>query len=114
MPGTAELPKLEGCKTFYGIQVAAIGEDEQLLIIGHHDDRRTVAALNAYSRKIHHLGCLFGDGRSDPGDYLTAAAGLDRTWAVFREADPESESYWHASWCAEDAIGAVPVTVWIA
>lgn len=111
---TDTLPKLKGCETFYGIQVAAVLEDEQLMVVGHHDDRRTVAALNAYSRKIHHVGCLFGDDRSNPGDYQTAAAGLDRTWAVFRAAEPESEWYWLASWCAEDAIGAVPVTVWVA
>lgn len=37
----------------YGLTVIELGEDGgTIVVLGHHDDRRTLAALNRYARKV--------------------------------------------------------------
>ena len=39
--------------TYYGITLTDIGEDGDIVILGHHDDqRRVIAALNRHARKF--------------------------------------------------------------
>lgn len=45
-------PNLDGFTTFYGIQVSTIGEDGNLIALGHHDERRVLAAFLTYHRKV--------------------------------------------------------------
>lgn len=49
---TADLPDLDGFETHYGMKVASSGEDGDLVMLGHHQPLRAIAAMNAYSRRV--------------------------------------------------------------
>lgn len=68
---TRPLPNLDGFDTCYGVRVVVLGEDFDLLALGHHDRRRALAAFNRYSRRVI-------------GDALGAAELVEirYTWAV--------------------------------
>jgi hypothetical protein len=46
------LDKLDGCSEFYGVKVAAVGEDGEEIAAFTHDRRRAVAAANRYVREV--------------------------------------------------------------
>lgn len=46
-----ELPVLEGMVTYYGVQIAIVGDDgTQVVALGHVEPRRALAALNRLHR----------------------------------------------------------------
>jgi hypothetical protein len=47
------IPDLEGFETYYGVPISAIGEDGDLITLGHHDKRRALAALNRYAKSVY-------------------------------------------------------------
>lgn len=58
-----------GCATYYGVPMQQIGEDgEVVLILGHHDAKRAVAALNRFFRDD--LGVVLSDTYADMRDLL--------------------------------------------
>lgn len=124
------IPDLEGFDTNYGIPISAIGEDGALIVLGHHDRRRTVAALNRYSRKLFGFASLLDDPAAT---YADAEVGLHERWAVLvTECDdrgthddytatdgfcPRCREIAEAMWwirydAAETDPGAFPVMVW--
>jgi hypothetical protein len=78
----------------YGIPVASVGEDGDMLALGHHDPRRALAAFNAHARR---LGlCNVADDHA-----MTAAEVLDditQQWGYFRLPDPEQDDDPDALW----------------
>lgn len=61
-------PPLAGMDLIYGQWITAVGEDGALLIAGHIEQRRAVAAMNRFSRRVIGLvnmaddrGCSFDD-----------------------------------------------------
>jgi hypothetical protein len=101
--GTTE----EGFTTLYGVPITAMGEDgEYLLALGHPDDRRVLAVLNAY-----HRGCGL---RLTGGSALRALTdhGVNRTFGAAVAAAPSEEYDWYLNPATRDDPHAQPVT-WI-
>lgn len=74
-----DLPDLEGFTTCHGVKVSPIGDDGTLIVLGHHDRRRVIAALNAYSRDM----CGFANVLDEPGaGFEEAQEFLYAAWAV--------------------------------
>lgn len=97
----------------YGIKVSHIGEDGDLIALGHHTDRRTIAAFNRHMRAFLGLANLADDRSATVADWLPA---LQRKHAVFRTPDPENEFEdpewsWVAHWCDADTADARAVTL---
>jgi hypothetical protein len=72
------VPDLAGFDTCYGVRISCIGDDGDMVMLGHVDRRRAIAAVRAYLRKLwmvqaevdDHLTCHLG---LDPGDAERAA-----------------------------------------
>lgn len=113
---TTETPALiqpEMEDTHYGIGVAHIGEDGDLVALGHHSDRRTLAAFNRHMRTFVGLDNLADDRSSKAADWPPA---FQRKHAVFRAPDPancweDPDWHWVADWCDADTPNAQPVTL---
>lgn len=82
-------PYMEG--THYGIPVSCLGEDGDVIALGHHDDDKTREAFRAH---------------------LDLSIDLDhqvrRGWATFRKPQPGNESEEEFVWIAEDASVGTP------
>ncbi|WP_333759281.1 hypothetical protein [Streptomyces sp. ISBFB 2968] len=109
-PQTIDVPEMED--THYGIGVSHIGEDGDLIAIGHHSDRRTLAAFNRHMRTFLGLANLADDRSATAIEWLPA---LQRKHCVFRTPDPadcwEADWSWVAEWCDPETPGAQPVTL---
>jgi len=82
----------------HGLHVIELGEDGGTLVIpGHHDDRRTLAALNHYARDMWGHGAA-GDF-ADPGDGEHVRRALQRVRGLVVHACDRG-------WAAEDPIAA--------
>lgn len=118
-------PDLKGFKTYYGLQVSDIGEDGDLIILGHHhhDPLRVIAALNRHARTHWSLTNLIDKPGAEVADL---ACSVYETHAVLRTEcdDPDHEADcvmcrevadadWWIEWnrTAEEP-GAFPVTMW--
>jgi hypothetical protein len=105
-------PEMEA--THYGITVAHIGEDGDLIALGHHSDRRTLAAFNRHMRTFVGLANLADDRSATAAEWMSA---LQQKHAVFRAPNPTEDCWedpdwtWVAEWCDADAPGAKPVTL---
>lgn len=106
----------------YGLRVAFIGDDGAMVTAGHHDDLRTVAAMNRLYRG-------FSGEPLDHGYHVYAdiAGGLERRWARFVTEcdDPDhdkdcwrcaeiKQADWWMDYSAREPTPAcaLPVTVW--
>lgn len=66
----------------HGLRVLELGEDgETLVVLGHHDDRRTLAALNRFARTTWGTDSVAGD-LPDPGDGELVRRELHRLRAI--------------------------------
>lgn len=98
--------------THYGIPVAHIGEDGDMIALGHHSPRRALAAFNRHARKVVGLVNIADDRSDRAEDWLS---GISQTRAVFREPDPndpyEADWTWVVDWSDPDHPDARPVTL---
>lgn len=98
--------------THYGIPVCHIGEDGEMLALGHPGERRAFAAFNRHARVFVGLANLADDPDARLDEWLGTT---QEKWAVFRLPDPEQSEDPDYVWIAEDADkatpGAQPVTV---
>lgn len=98
-------------ETRYGVAFTLIGEDGDLLALGHVDPRRALAAFNWYSRTTLGLTNYLDDRSADLDDAL---ATITHTWFVFREPDAaegdDTDWAWIAQEVAAHSAGAVPCT----
>ncbi len=88
------IPDLPGFATHYGVRICNIGDDGDMVMLGHVDDRTAVAVARAYLRSLQSRieADLYLDGRlgRDPWDYQRAWARdalsifepVKRKWAV--------------------------------
>jgi len=111
--------------THYGVKLVDIGEDGDVVILGHHEDerRRVVAALHRHSQRWGGL----------TGDYREVLENLEPRWARFMTDCEEPESHrslvefdgacwkckeierdgWHLTWGAKPSDpGAFPILHW--
>jgi hypothetical protein len=122
---SATIPDLPDFETYYGVQVSDIGEDGDVIILGHHDKRRALAALNRHARTFWGLTNLY-DGATTVSP---AVDNLRERWAVlltkcenadgpdhegrcYRCEDIASSSWWIDYSADETASGAFPVMMW--
>jgi hypothetical protein len=113
-----ELPELEGFEEIYGVQVGTIGEDCGMIALGHHADRRALAAFNALARRLGGRRIGSDSCLADWANITfmrTAGNRLERTYAV--ETDGEDccagdEHVWHVLKAVPDEPGAFPVMLW--
>jgi hypothetical protein len=98
----------------YGIPVCHVGEDGDLLALGHHDARKVLAAFNRHARVCAGLLNLADDRSTTVADLLPS---LRQRWALFRPPDAASEwddpdCPWYCDWVDEpNEAGSVPVTI---
>lgn len=124
------IPALPDFDVQFGIPISAIGEDGDLIALGHHAPKAALAAFNAYARQTIGLVDLL-DGR---GAWREALVSVQQRWAVWLTdrcrtcaKDGQRDDCWscvdvreaarlHSWWldwaAAEDEPGAFPVTVW--
>ncbi|WP_399559380.1 hypothetical protein [Streptomyces chartreusis] len=104
-------PEMEA--TYFGTPVSHIGEDGDMLALGHPGIRRAFAAFNRHARVFCGLANLADDSHATAGAWADA---ISERWAIFRKPDPDSEwedpDYdWIAQWVEPGTPGARPVTV---
>lgn len=99
-------PQMEA--TYYGVPVAYVGEDGEMLALGHHEHRRVLAAFNAHARRHYGLVNLADDQNATAAPWL---ADLHQQWALFSTPDPATSDYaWVTEEVAEGSPNALPVT----
>jgi len=98
--------------THYGIPVCHIGEDGDMLALGHPGTRRALAAFNRHARVFCHLANLADDQASTVGEWEDA---ITEHWVIFRRPDPERgddpDCTWYFDRSREGEPGAMPVTL---
>ncbi|CAL9370045.1 hypothetical protein [Streptomyces sp. enrichment culture] len=103
-------PEMEA--THYGVQVCPIGDDGDLMALGHPGVRRAFAAFNRHARVNWHLPNLADDCRADLEDWIDS---VSEHWAVLRLPDEskgeDADWEWVADWADETTPGALAVTV---
>lgn len=107
------IPDPEMEDTHYGITVAHIGDEGDLIALGHHDKRRALAAFNRHYRVFLGLVNLASDRSASAADFETC---ISEKRAVFRKPDPDSEWedpdwHWVADWSDPNHPDARPVTL---
>ena len=91
--------------TYYGIAVCYSGEDGDMIALGHHDKRRTIAALNKHARVYCGL-------RNITDDHRTRAASISRSlsarWGLATKPDPEDGDDPDWAWILKPATAETP------
>lgn len=93
----------------YGIPVTHVGEDGDMLALGHHHPRRALAAFNRHARVFCGLANVADDRSAEADDMLNL---ITAGWGQFRKPyagdaeDPDCE--WYLDPCASDAPNATP------
>ena len=121
---TVTIPDLDGFTTHYGIRVSDIGEDGDLIILGHHDKRRALAALNRHARKVWGLQDLLDGGwgrRPVIGEITVDWATLKERCDLHDDHDKDcgecaqiAEGPWWIECGAHPAPNSFPVMYWSA
>lgn len=104
-------PEMEA--THYGIPVAHIGDEGDMLALGHPGHRRAFAAFNRHARVFCQLANLADDQDATLDDWSDV---ITEEWVIFRKADPAKEwedpdCEWFFDRVAEGTPGAQRVTL---
>lgn len=125
---SAAIPELGGFGTRYGVRVSAIGEDGDMVILGHVEPRRALAAFNSYCRVVIGLTDIYDGLVGTPVPMALKA--ISHGWASLVTACDEageedheedcyqcieiSESLWWMEIGEKERPNAFPVTYFIA
>lgn len=106
------VPKLGGFLTYYGVQVSAIGDDGDLVALGHVGKLRALAAFNRVAREVwgnarDHGNAALYDGEGQPDQVVDS---VRHTWMT---NDRPADDWWMRKAHPDDP-GAFPVTYWSA
>jgi hypothetical protein len=97
--------------THYGIPVCHIGEDGNMLALGHPGARRAFAAFNRHARVFCGLANLADDQSADLDDWLLC---IQELWVIFRRPDPargdDPDCTWYFDRVTSTTPGAQPAT----
>ncbi|MEU2996856.1 hypothetical protein ABZ684_04665 [Streptomyces sp. NPDC006995] len=109
-PGTIiETPEVEA--EHFGIPVCYLGEDGDMLALGHHTARRALAAFNRHARRYCGLANVADDRDASAAAWL---ADVKQIWLVFTTPDPDEGDdpgfIWVSHQVNESTPGAQPVT----
>lgn len=126
------IPQLDGFEVHYGIPVSSIGEDGDMIVLGHHDGKQALSALNAYAKSLGWIDLLDGDGRWTDA-WKVALSQVESRWALLVERCDEypkcatdlsedgkcqrcaeiTDAGWYLNYAATEADqGAFPVMIW--
>lgn len=98
--------------THYGIPVCHIGEDGEMLALGHPGTRRAFAAFNRHARVCCQLANLADDQGAELDDWFDR---IEELWVIFRKPDPtrgdDPDFAWYFDRVTETTPGAQPVTI---
>jgi hypothetical protein len=94
--------------THYGIPVCHIGEDGDMVALGHHEPCRALDAFNRHARVFCGLANVVDDRGTTADDMLAL---ISPAWGQFRKPhgdgeDPDCE--WYVDPCNADAPNATP------
>jgi len=106
-----EIPELAGSETYFGVTLSDVGEDGEVVILGHgHDPMRLIAALNRHAREYWGFVNLLDDVSMTVADL---AGDFLETWACLI-ADNSDEYGWYMAWNVDPLMpnGSFPVTMW--
>lgn len=95
--------------THYGVPVVYYGEDGDMLALGHHATRRTLAAFNRHARSIG-LRNVADDLQAEAEDWLND---ISEAWFVFTQPNPDEgddpDFIWYAHQVEPGSPNAIPV-----
>jgi len=98
--------------THYGIKVCHIGEDGDMIALGHPGNRRAFAAFNRHARVFCRLVNLADDHGADLDDWYDR---VEEMWVIFRSPDPargdDPDFTWYFDRSSEGEPGAQPITL---
>lgn len=77
------IPDLAGFTVCYGVPVSSIGEDGDLVALGHYPPHRALAAFNRYSRTVIGLKDITDGGYVS--DMTALLKAMEPKWAVQRQ-----------------------------
>lgn len=89
---------------YYGLKVESYGDEGSIVILGHAEERRAIAAINRYYREVFGVGTGFER-------YEEALSPLHVTYAHLR-ADKDPDISWWIEPCSSSDPAAFPVTLW--
>jgi hypothetical protein len=89
------VPDFPDFLTYYGVQLADIGDDGDIIVLGHHDKRLVLAALNRHARRFWGVTNLFDGAPPGPDVYDT----IRQTWAAKLTRCPDAEQPNHNAVC---------------
>ncbi|MFG1892149.1 NUDIX domain-containing protein [Micromonospora sp. NPDC049051] len=98
-------PTLDMVAEINGIALSDIGEDGDIIALGHHDPARLLTALRRYAREVR------GEALA-PADPAAPHAQIRHEWGVniSEAAGPDQE--WYLETAPADTPGAFPITRW--
>jgi hypothetical protein len=125
-PVTTPEEMAKAMRKHYGVHVSYVGEDGEMIALGHHDPRRVVAAFNREARVHSFLTNMCDDSRAF---YSDVADDLQQLHARLATACDEADQPDHDDDCGECAEirkadwfirwdvnpedpGAFPITAW--
>lgn len=106
-----KIPNLDNFETYYGLRVADIGEDGALIVLGHHEKRRVLGALNKHARTFWGLDDLY-DGRLPMFSNFRATDEIQERWAVLDLERTKGGDWFIDYGVTEETPEAFPVMVW--
>ncbi|MEU8048110.1 NUDIX domain-containing protein [Micromonospora echinofusca] len=103
--GAPTWPTLDMVAEVNGIALSDIGEDGDIIALGHHDPARLLTALRRYAREVR------GEALA-PADPAAPHAQIRHEWGVniSEAAGPDQE--WYLETAPADTPGAFPITRW--
>jgi len=94
-----EIPDLPGFVDYYGMKVSSLGEDGDMVILGHHLNTYALAAFTAYSVNTLGLQDIYDGLVADPGP--TAAEAIKHGWASLKPTCDNADDEDHEDDCYE-------------
>jgi hypothetical protein len=94
-----EIPELSGFTEVYGMKISMIGEDGDMVILGHHATIYALAAFNGYAVDVVGLDDVYDGLVADPGP--TAVKAIKQGWASLKTTCDEFREDEHDPDCSE-------------
>lgn len=121
----ATIAHLEGFEAYYGLQLSDIGEDGEVIVLGHHgsDPHRVIGALNQHARRCWGFANLMDDRSAELAelqDMFVQTYAVARCGKTCRDAEcvrceevRGGKREWWIEWNREPGEEhAFPATIW--
>jgi hypothetical protein len=105
---TGDTPALDMTGTYYGVRMDEIGEDGDVIALGHVGVYRMTAALRRHAREV------WGEDLARPGTHRVTLVDITARIALIWMVNVGGSSQWDLRWAEPTSPGAFPVTYWTA